>query len=223
MNVHNRTSFKHYFRMDFQTFQDICSSLSDSLSRNQMSLRQDVLSVEEKVALTLRFLATGDSYSSLQLTFLIESSTICKVVVQVCDAIRTNLGPLHLKPPRTREEWLLISDRFMNQWQFPHTLGSVDGKHIEINKPQRAGSQYWCYKGFNSIVLLGVADADYKFLWAECGCNGVISDGGVFDRSVFKQMLVTGQLNVPRDEQFPYYFLGDDAFPLSTSLLKPFK
>ena len=41
------------------------------------------------------------------------------------------------------------------------------------------------YKGFYSIVLLAFFDYDYKLLVAEVGCQGRISDGGVYGNSSF--------------------------------------
>lgn len=59
---------------------------------------------------------------------------------------------------------------------------------------------------------------DRKFIHAECGINGVVSDGGVFNHSEFKQMLDSDELNLPED----LAFVGDSAFPLRRNLMKPF-
>ena len=40
-----------------------------------------------KLDATLRFLANGDSYPSLQYSFRVEASTICKLIPEVCKAI----------------------------------------------------------------------------------------------------------------------------------------
>jgi len=36
---------------------------------------------------------------------------------------------------------------------------------------------------------MAVVDADYKFIYVDVGCNGRISDGGVFRNSTFSEAL----------------------------------
>lgn len=57
---------------------------------------------------------------------------------------------------------------------------------------------------------------------ADVGINGRMSDGGVWARSSFKRKLDAGLLNIPAPEAFPYHIVGDDAFPLSMTLMKPY-
>lgn len=75
--------------------------------------------------------------------------------------------------------WQQIADNFNTIWQFPHCLGAIDGRHIKFRPPRSDGSYYYNYKGDHSIVLLGLADTNYKFIYVNIGVNGRISDGGV--------------------------------------------
>lgn len=91
------------------------------------------------------------------------------------------------------------------------------------------GTEFFNYKGFFSIVLLAVVDANYNFIYTNVGCQGSISDSGVFNRTFFKKCLDENtmhllpsrplpQLSLP----IPYVFVGDEAFQLISDLMKPF-
>ena len=67
-------------------------------------------------------------------------------------------------------------------------MGVVDGKHIDIIGCGM-GSQYYNYKGTNSIIFLVVAGRKYNVIWADVGMNGRISDDGVLKRSKLGQIL----------------------------------
>lgn len=49
------------------------------------------ISVEERVAITLKFLATGESYFSISQLFRVSPSSICNIITEVCEAIYNEL------------------------------------------------------------------------------------------------------------------------------------
>lgn len=94
--------------------------------------------------------------------------------------------------------------------------GAIDGKHVIIKAPPESGSLYYNYKESNSIVLMAVVDRKYCFSYIDVGCNGRVSDGGVFRNCSLYQALEDGML--PEG----HVLVGDNAFPLKEYLLKPF-
>lgn len=108
-------------------------------------------------------------------------------------------------------------------------MGAIDDRHINIQAPIHSGSKYFNYKGFFSIVLLVVVDTNYNFLYANVGCQGRISDGGVFNNTSFNNCLDDNNMHLPlprllpqRSLPIPYVFVGDEAFQLSPNIMKPF-
>lgn len=98
-----------------------------------------------------------------------------------------------------------------------------------MEAPANTGSLYFNYKKTFSVVLLGMADYDYNFTYIDVGCQGRISDGGVFRNSTLFRSLNNNTLNLPEDEpllsgdvNLPYVIIGDDAFPLTHYLMKPY-
>lgn len=120
--------------------------------------------------------------------------------------------------PSTAAEWEKVIQEFESCWQFPNACGAMDGKHISIRCPANSGSEFFNYKKTFSIILFAVADAHYNFLYIDVGTNGRANDAAVFSNSDFSRALQNEALGIPARG----VFVGDDAFPLRTDLLKPF-
>ena len=70
---------------------------------------------------------------------------------------------------------------------------------------------------------------EYEFLYFDVGINSRNSDGGIWSRCPLKDALDKSELNIPEPKPFPgrlnntpYVCTGDDAFPLSLYMMKPF-
>jgi len=46
---------------------------------------------------------------------------------------------IQLQVPNTPKKWLETANDFESKWNFPHTLGSMDGKHVVIQAPISTG------------------------------------------------------------------------------------
>lgn len=132
-------------------------------------------------------------------------------------------------PQPTAADFKSIANDFWTKWQFPNCIGCIDGKHIRIKRPPKSGSMYYCYKNFFSIGLLALTDANYKFIMVEVGSYGKDSDSGVFANSLLHHGIDGGKIVLPEETNLPsstiktpYVFLGDEAFPLSEYLMRPF-
>ena len=88
---------------------------------------------------------------------------------------------------------------------------------------------YFNYKYFFSVVLLALVDANYRFLYVDVGASGRCGDAGIFADSSLKKAIDVKVLNLPDAGYLPgtqtpchYHIIGDDAFPLSVNLMKPY-
>jgi len=84
------------------------------------------------------------------------------------------------------------------------------------------------YKGTKSIILMAIVDANYCSIYVNVGCQGRISDGGVFRNTEFYTKLES-DLYSPQDEALPGWTIpvpdtpvADDAFPLTRYTMKPY-
>ena len=180
---------------------------------------RDPLSQGLKLAVTLRHLASGDSYPTLQFAFRLARSTINKFVPELCDAIiRAYRDEVMITSPTGPEGFLEVESVFRRRWNILHALEALDGKHIPIRCPRRGGCLYYNYKGFHLIVLLALVDGDYKFLWVDLGASGSSSDPQIFKHSDLRHKIQDLTIGFPESESFVddgpkvnYFILGDNA------------
>lgn len=148
---------------------------------------------------------------------------------ETCEAIWETIAPIYLPKPDV-EKWCSISNDFEKLWNFPNCVGAIDGKHIRIQRPPRAGSEYFNYKKYHSIHLLGIADAHGQFIYVDVGDYGRNCDSGVFKNSNIGKSIINKELNLPEkrelisesNDYFPYVFVADEAYPLLTNIMRPF-
>ncbi|XP_072167313.1 putative nuclease HARBI1 [Diadema setosum] len=166
-----------------------------------------------KLAITLRFLATGNSFRSLGFSFRVAHNTISIFIPEVCQAIVEEYRQEVFDTQSTPDEWRRKAKVFQDRWNFPHACGALDGKHVAIRKPAHSGSIYYNYKGYYSIVMLVLSDREYNALWADVGSPGSQSDCGIFNRSGLLRSLTSGAIGFPPPEPLP----NDDGYRVFSS------
>nr|CAI5858546.1 unnamed protein product [Callosobruchus analis] len=216
--------------MSKECYTHLVETLAPAIHYVDTNMRECV-TAEERILITLRYLATGCTFVALGLYFCRGETTVGQIVSETATIIWNQLKDAYMPCP-THDRWMSIAQRFQAIWNLPNCIGALDGKHIRIEKLPNTGSTNFNYKSYHSIVLLGCCDADGIFAVIETGYAGRNSDGGIFRASSMKNLLSNSQLDIPPpsklplddydDCRFPYYFVGDEAFPLSGYLMRPY-
>ena len=137
----------------------------------------------------------------------------------------------YMPVPKTASEWKTLAADFQGLWDYPHCCGAIDGKHVVMVAPGNSGSLYYNYKGTFSVVLLALVGPNYEFITIDVGYYGHNNDAGIFSNSRFGRSFIGGTLSLPEPEvlpdapslgALPYVIVGDDAFPLTENLMKPY-
>ncbi|XP_064475736.1 uncharacterized protein LOC135389631 [Ornithodoros turicata] len=194
--------YRRYLRMTPDSFEELLRMVKHHIQKEDTNMRESI-QPEERLDLTLRFLATGESMRSLHYQYRMGVSTVHSIVYETCSALIKILGQKYIKLPSTAEQWLDVASKFNSTCYYPHCLGAIDGKHITIYCPRNSGSYYYNYKRQFSIILLAVVDADGKALYVNAGTNGRVHDSAVFKRTPFHQKMVNGELILPPNEPLP--------------------
>ncbi|XP_069610656.1 uncharacterized protein [Ranitomeya imitator] len=208
-------------------FDDLLQILRPHLTLQDTVMRQAICA-DERLLITLRFLATGESFASLHLQFRVGKSTISKIVRRTCDVIWQKLQPIVMPSP-TEETWRQVAAGFHTVANFPNCIGAVDGKHVRVIQPPRSGSVFYNYKKYFSVILMAVADTHYKFVAIDVGAYGRTGDSQVLRTSQIGLQILRDGITLPAPQPLPgtthpvpFVMVSDEAFPLMTNLLRPY-
>ncbi|XP_028416048.1 protein ALP1-like [Dendronephthya gigantea] len=200
--------FKNFMRMVPEMFDELLARVSPRITKKHTWYRRP-LEPGLKLSLTLRHLASGSTYSAMKYGWRVPHNTQSLIVREVCQAIIDEYMSEVMTCPTTPEGWRAISDKFLKRWNFPHTCGAIDGKHIACKCPPK--------------------NADYKFIWADLGGKGSSSDAQIYNNSEIKELTEDGTIGFPAPDALPndyqsvpYFFVGDDAFALRETMMKPY-
>jgi hypothetical protein len=114
-------AFRNFLRMEPELFVEILNRVRDRIWRQDTFYRR-ALDPGLKLALTLRYLASEDSYHSLMYSFRVPVCTISVFVPEVCEAIVLAYKDELIACPATPAEWRPIAEEFSRRWNFHHTL-----------------------------------------------------------------------------------------------------
>ena len=226
LHLDDHMAYRNFIQMPPELYQELEQRITAEFQRDR-TLMRDPMSPGVKLTVTLRHLATGDSYTTLQYAFRVASPTIEKFVPEVCDAITSAYRDQVMRCPTLPEDWLLVESVFL-RWNFSHAPGALDGRHVPIRCPQGGGSLFRNYKGLQSIVLLALVDGDYKFLWVEMGAARSTSDAQIFKHTNLRHKIEDGSIGFPDSESLGigpkvnFFLLADDAFLRKLWLMRPY-
>ena len=115
-----------------------------------------------------------------------------------------------------------VVDDFKTKWGVPQSFGTVDGCHIPICAPSEQHTDYYNRKGWYSMIVQGLVDANYRFRDICIGWPGSVHDAGVFAQSNLYQKITHGNLILNKSVfisgvNVPLYMIGDSAYPMKCS------
>ncbi|XP_060855835.1 uncharacterized protein LOC132933587 [Metopolophium dirhodum] len=166
-----KLNFVIFFRINHDQFEFLLLLVEKELTVQPSNGVRKPISPAEKLAVTLRYLATGESLRSLSFAFRISHCYLSNIIKNTLNILKIKLVPLFLKNAHTID-FKQAATEFAYKWNFPNCIAAIDGKHIRIRSPGNSGSLFHNYKDFFSIVLLAMVDANYKFIAVDVGSFG---------------------------------------------------
>ncbi|XP_018403201.1 PREDICTED: putative nuclease HARBI1 [Cyphomyrmex costatus] len=163
MQLSDKEKYFNYLRMSPTMFNELLTIVGPRIEKQKVV--RNPISAKTRLHVTVRWLASSDSMTSLSYAYRIAQCTLSHIIPETCEQI-----------------WLALKDRVLinateNNWRKVAEDFERICQHVVIQAPPRSGSSYYNYKGSHSINLLAICDALKRFL-VDIGAQGRQSDGG---------------------------------------------
>lgn len=204
--------FIQRYRLSKDNVQYVCSLIEDAIKPLQR--RKDCnLSTEQKLLITLRYLATGN-YQRVDGDLMgVSQSSVSRIIHQVIQEIAKKSSRFIHFP--NYEERVELKDRNFMRYGLPSVIGAIDGTQIPIKSPGGENAEVFRNrKGFFSINVQAVVDADGCFTNVVCRWPGSTHDSTIFNNSRLCADFEAGNING--------MLLGDNGYQCRRYLLTPF-
>ncbi|CAF0853809.1 unnamed protein product [Rotaria sordida] len=164
----NDKQFKNNFRIQRSTFKEILDQVGPYLKKKDTVLRP-AIPVDKRLACALYLLGSTCELRTVAHLFGIGKSTAAQLLHDFCEVLVNLFFHRLIKFPVNDQQVKQTTDAFLNKYGYPMCIGSIDGTHISIEPPIGEETDYFNYKKFHSIILLGVVDASLKFSYVNIG------------------------------------------------------
>ena len=120
------------------------------------------ISVQRRLTITPWCLATPAEYRTISHLFGVARSSVCEIVQETCLAIVDSLLNVYIRFS-AGEQLQDVVKNFESKWGVPQCVGAIDGCNIPISVPKENHTDYYNRKGWYSMILQGIVDAQYRF------------------------------------------------------------
>ena len=208
------TALFRRYRLPRHCLLDLIRQMEPHLERT--TRRSHSLPVSIQVLCALRFYAGGsfqkDSGDIHGISQSSASRCIHAVSTEIC-----SMAKQYIQFPRDVIAVRSVMASFHDLGHFPNVLGCVDGTQVAIISPSKNENLYVCWKGFHSINVQVVCDAEMKFV-------NVVSKwpGSTHDSFIWSNSQIAAVMEHRSRMGSGRWLLGDSGYPLRPFLMTPF-
>ncbi|XP_020296760.1 putative nuclease HARBI1 [Pseudomyrmex gracilis] len=214
VSLYTDKEFQMHFRNKRNTFQFLLELLRPNLCKRSNRFGRKPITPEKQLLVAIWMMATPNSYRCVSDRFDVGKATAWRSVHGVVNALYAKVRMFICWP--TMQEAEQTMQKIEQLYGFPGVIDAIDGTHIKINAPKDNSDSYVNKKGYHSIQLQVICDAQLRFVHCYTGQVGSVH------MRVFRLSNVESLFT---DANFPdnSHILGDAAYCIRKHVIVPFK
>ncbi|XP_068148330.1 uncharacterized protein [Drosophila tropicalis] len=202
-------------------FRYLVQKLEPIISQYAPQRKKKSFSAEERLAITLKYLATGEVHSCRNYCFRASKFVINEMIANICLGFYEHLKDQYVTLPKTDEQWRSAATDMERQHNLPQCVGNLFMRSIQL---QSAAGSAGDDRKRAPVIFTGIVDASNNFQYVK-----VERASNSRPNEIYKQTtaiaLIEQKMNALDEQSEPlrngYYFAGDAVLPATNYLVTP--
>ncbi|XP_054733615.1 uncharacterized protein LOC129241368 [Anastrepha obliqua] len=216
--------FNCFFDITERQFRYLVNKLSPVISSYEPHRKKKSFSAEERIAITLKYLATGEVHSCRNYCFRASKPVILKMIANICLNIYELLKDLFVSLPKTDEQWQNVANEFQRKHCMPNCAGHLAMQQIRFHSSSRVEEQI-DFINKQPLIFTSIVDSNNNFLYTDIEKTQAVAFDEIYEKSTIRQLIETYEVKLPVSYETEdgveqsYYFASKCGLPLKPYLL----
>lgn len=205
--------FEDYVKMTEKQFDELYSLVKPIIQKQDTKMKISVPGTE-RLVMALAVLYYGHTYAEMSRMFKVSMALFTELLPEVYGALYAVLKD-SMSMPRSKPEWLQISEDFEEKYIFPRCVGVLDSRQLTIKKAV-----------IKAIVIRTVVDSNARFRHVDFYKEGICTA----PNDCLDVITEAGTLNLPDPQPLveggdpvPFVFVANNSFESAPYLVKPYR
>ncbi|XP_017122242.1 uncharacterized protein LOC108142729 [Drosophila elegans] len=213
-------------------FRYLVQKLEPIISQYAPQRKKKSFSAEERLAITLKYLATGEVHSCRNYCFRASKFVINEMIANICLGFYEHLKDQYVTLPKTDDQWRSAAEEMERKHNLPHCVGNLFMRSIQLQGTGSGSGTGAAGSGTAggddrkraTVIFTGIVDADNNFQYAKVERAASSRPNDIYNQTTAVELIrhkmhaLEEQQSAEMDRQ-GYYFAGDSVLPATSYLV----
>ncbi|KAH8242396.1 hypothetical protein KR032_005153 [Drosophila birchii] len=208
-------------------FRYLVQKLEPIISQYAPQRKKKSFSAEERLAITLKYLATGEVHSCRNYCFRASKFVINEMIANICLGFYEHLNDQYVTLPKTDDQWRSAAEEMERKHNLPQCVGNLFMRSIQLQGSGSGAASSGAACGDDrkraTVIFTGIVDADNNFQYATVERAASSRPNDIYNQTTAVELIrhkmhTLDEQSEQMDRQ-GYYFAGDSVLPATSYLV----
>ncbi|KAH8257274.1 hypothetical protein KR038_006509 [Drosophila bunnanda] len=208
-------------------FRYLVQKLEPIISQYAPQRKKKSFSAEERLAITLKYLATGEVHSCRNYCFRASKFVINEMIANICLGFYEHLNDQYVTLPKTDDQWRSAAEEMERKHNLPHCVGNLFMRSIQLQGTGSGTASSGAAGGDDrkraTVIFTGIVDADNNFQYATVERAASSRPNDIYNQTtaveLIRHKMHTLEEQSEEMDRQGYYFAGDSVLPATSYLV----